>query len=204
MYYTGSFSKTGREMRFLDNGVAKPATRTFATVEDLVKYVETIDHKRLQGVIVLKDDKPVKIVNNVYQTFFLVRGNEPSVKFRYLQIRNSDQMVRAIHVLYPEHADEFAEYENILYNAARNIHSCYIRRFIRKEYSVVSKEEHYIVKECHAWHLNDRANNKVTLEKVLSMLDVQSAVFLNRLIKTYKNQAKQNLSVASSAMSSSQ
>ena len=41
------------------------------------------------------------------------------------------------------------------------------------------------MKACHAWHIEDRDHNKVSLNKVVEILDKQSPVNLNKMIKTY-------------------
>ena len=55
------------------------------------------------------------ILSPAYQEFFHVRGNEPSIKFRYLQVRMNKSQCDMLSYLYPKYTESFGEYENILY-----------------------------------------------------------------------------------------
>ena len=93
-------------------------------------------------------------------------GNEPSIKFRYLQLRlhkeNTDDLFR----LYPKFADTFEEYENVIYKICENIYESYVNRYIHKQYVTLPKEEYTISKECHKWHMEDRVKNRISMRKV--------------------------------------
>lgn len=164
--------------------VPYPKALPITSVDELMEYVASVDIYKLQGVIVFSDDnKQYKIMNSMYQHLFNVRGNEPSVKFRYLQIRMNRKMTDMLYSLYPENAHLFDEYENNLYDIARFIYDSYVNRYIHKNFVSVPKEEYSIMNECHSWHIQDRKTNKVKLEKVLEVMNTRSAVVLNRMIR---------------------
>ena len=93
-----------------------------------------------------------------------------------------------LYFLYPRFADTFDEYENALYDIARNINNNYIRRFIKKKYVTVPKEEYQVMKACHTWHLEDRAKNRISLRKVIDILNEQTPTNLNKIIRRYNNE----------------
>jgi hypothetical protein len=42
--------------------------------------------------------------------------------------------------------------------------------------------------KCHKWHLLDRAKNKITIDKVIDILNEQKANDLNQMIRRFKAQ----------------
>ena len=120
---------------------------------------------------------------------FKARDNEPSIKFRYLKVRNDENTVNMLKALYPEMIKVFDQYENTIYDIAKSIHSAYVARFIKKSrYVRQPKEEYTVIKECHAWHEQDRTENRITLDKVLDIMKSQSATNLNRMIRRFTNE----------------
>lgn len=158
------------------------------TAEQVGDYVETLDPLVYQGVIAFSPTgEHIKIVNTKYQIYSQVRGNEPSIMFRYLKIRNNVAYNRMMFELYPEHKTGFVSYENSIVKIAKTIHTAYINRFVNKQQVVVTPEEYRIVKECHSFHMKDREHNKVTLTLVMSILSMpQYTATLNGLVKKLK------------------
>ena len=143
-----------------------------------------------QGIICFDQtkNKQYKFLNSEYYDLFKIRGNEPSVKFRYLQIRQDKEMVDKLYYLYPKYADAFDDYEQTMYECAKKINKNYIDRFIKKKYVTVPKEEFCVMKECHNWHLKDRERNRISLRKVMDEMNQQSPTNLNKIIRRYKNE----------------
>ncbi len=144
----------------------------------------------LQGIVIYDNEnkKQYKLFDADYYKLFQVRGNEPSVKYRYLQIRNDKQLVDDLYYLYPKFADAFDDYENTLYECGKMINKYYIDRFIKKKYVTVPKEEYAVMTGCHQWHLEDRTKNRISLRKVIDILNEQPASNLNRIIRRFKNE----------------
>jgi len=71
-------------------------------VDEILQYVTETNIYELQGIICFcSDNKQLKIMNNEYQELFFARGNEPSIKFRYLQVRMNQRMHTMLCKLYP-------------------------------------------------------------------------------------------------------
>jgi hypothetical protein len=178
-------------------GIDWPREHTFENWENLVSEVNNQNPEKLQGIIIYdtKSIKQYKVFNREYYKLFQVRGNEPSVKYRYLQVRMDKQMVDNLYYLYPKFADAFDDYENTLYECAKQINKNYIDRFIKKKYVTVPKEEFTIMKACHDWHLEDREKNRISLRKVIDTMNEQNPSNLNKIIRRYKSeQVKDELS----------
>jgi hypothetical protein len=195
IFHVGTF--LGNDHRILSMaeniGLSYPERHEFFSLDDLVNFVQTeVDPKRVQGVVCFgTQNRQVKVLHPSYMEMFRARGNEPSVKFRYLQVRMNRKMVDMLYQLYPDLAPTFDDYENTIYDIARSIYRSYVQRFIKRNYVTVPKEEYLVINECHSWHLSDRENNRVNLDRVIQMLNKQPPTNLNHMIRRFKiEQAK--------------
>lgn len=159
----------------------------FNSFDELYNYIDYSDFLSKQGVIIFTQDNKhhYKIFNDNYNELYEARGNEPSIKFRYLQVRRNKKLVDALKYLYPEFIQNFDDYEHNLFNIASNIHVAYVNRFIKKMYTTVNSDEYQVIKACHTWHSEDRFVNKINLDKVFEFLELQSPSSLNHMIKRY-------------------
>lgn len=186
VYHVGTFinKKLDLNDEFL---IPKPTKHKWLNIDELVQYVSTVDYTQKQGVIGFgPNDTQVKVYNKNYQDLFKIRGNEQSIKFRYLQLRMDFDMVEKLCNLYPSYKEIFDEYEDMLYEIAFQIYQAYKKRFIYHEHIVVPPKEYQVMKECHEWHKEDRTNNLMTLERVIKVLNKQPPTNLNHMIRNYK------------------
>lgn len=168
----------------------KPVELKFQDYNQMCEYVNEKSFTTRQGVILFigpEFTQQIKLVNKEYQFLYNIRGNQPSIKFRYLQLRNDKEMSKHLYFLYPRFADIFDGYERTLYEIANKINTAYIRRFIKKTHIVVPKEEYKVMQDCHQWHIADRDRNKISFQKVLEILNKQDATTLNKMIRNFKN-----------------
>ena len=194
IYHVGTFINGMVDLN--DNiFVTKPRKVNFLDVDDLCFYADTeIDYNHYQGVIVFApNNKQYKIINNDYQELFNIRGNEPSIKFRYLQVRMIKRQLDGLYFLYPEMSGKFDEYENILFRISGKIHNAYMQRFIKKIHTVVSPEELAVIKACHTWYSLDRNSNRVTREKVIDFMNLQPPTKLNKMVRSYIQEMKRTV-----------
>jgi hypothetical protein len=187
MYHVGTFVD-GELNLDEDVGIPYPEKLSFMTIDQLLDHVENnVDYHRLQGVCCFGPGNiQIKVHHRDYQDLFTARGNEPSIKFRYLQVRMNRRLTNMLYHLYPEQESVFEDYENTLYDIAQSIHRAYIQRFIKKRYVTVPREEYQIVRECHSWHLADRENNRINIDQVIDVLNKQPPTNLNHMIRRFK------------------
>jgi len=188
VYYVGSFWNSGNSYGFDTIPISTPRRPMLNTTEELVQYVDSVNPNVIQGVIIVTtDNKIFKVINDSYNELYSIRDNCPSVKFRYLQVRNNPGLKSQLVKLYPNFQEEFKKYELAILAIAREIHNAYMARFVNKQYRKVSPDLYVVIKICHGMHIADR-NLKITYQKVLETLNSQSAVYLNRIIKTHLHQ----------------
>lgn len=188
LFHVGTFINGDLSLDKEDKiNIPMPKKHTFRDVNEVISYVSNINFKYLQGVIVFAPNNvQFKIINKCYQDLFKARGNEPSIKFRYLQVRMNKKLVRMLYDLYPEQADIFDEYENTLYDIARSIYRAYVQRFIKKRYVTVPREEFKIIRDCHTWHLSERTENRISIQQVITVMNQQSPTDLNHMIRRFR------------------
>lgn len=161
-----------------------PQRHYFKTIEELLGYVYNIDYKKLQGVIVFAPNNlQIKVFNKDYHYLYNVRGNEPSIKFRYLQVRTNIDFKESMYFMYPEYHESFDKYENYIHDIAGDITDSYIERFIKKNYVTVPTEEFNVIRKCHSWHIENRLENKINVKKVIEILNAEPPTNINRMIK---------------------
>lgn len=188
LFHVGTFVD-GKLVMTENINIPHSRKHTFVNIDELVDYVSKVDIRNLQGVIVFAPgNKQYKILHKNYQEFFNVRGNEPSIKYRYLQVRMNSRMVNMLYYLYPDMNDTFDKYENTIYAIAKMIYSSYVDRYIKKIWVSVAKEEFNVIRECHKWHEEDRKKNRITLDKVIEKLNEQNPTNLNKMIRRFHNE----------------
>ena len=162
-----------------------PSRLTFENVEELNKYVEECDVKKYQGVVGFSGTHCVKIVSPSYSRLFNVRGNQPSLKYRYLEVRNNVELKQDFLNLYTDMKNTFSEYERNLNSIASVIHKYYMRRFVRHEYLMVAKPYFKIMSSCHTDYKN--TGEIVTLQKVLNKINSQPPSMLIELLRSFES-----------------
>ena len=187
VYHVGTF--IDGELSVNDKiNIPSPKEYKFSDIQEMLDYVDQISYKDTQGIISFNNGnkKVVKVFHQSYQDLFKARGNEPSIKFRYLQVRMQKRTMNMLYHLYPDKIEVFDEYENTLFDIARSIYRSYVQRFIKKRYVTVPKEEFSVIRECHSWHLSDRQNNRISIDTVINFMNKQSPTSLNHMIRRYK------------------
>jgi len=188
LYHVGTFIEG--KLSLSDNiNIPYPTKHQFKSLDELNTYVTGVDIRDLQGVICFApDNKQYKIVNQEYQDLFRARGNEPSIKFRYLQVRMNRRLTAMLYHLYPNWEARFDEIENTLWEIGRSIYTAYVQRFIKKRFVTVPTEEFMVIRECHKWHEEDRTTNRISINKVIDTLNTQTPTALNRMIRRIRNE----------------
>ena len=195
VYHVGTTLEDGKWI-FDDNvGIPQPRKFNFQSVDELLTYVKNVDFEFLQGVIVFtQDGNHFKVLNNTYKDFFELRGNEPSIKFRYLQIRKDPKKTDLLYKRYPNSINQFDEYENILYEIANRIYKRYESQYIKRldqEFPMMPHHEYQIMIGCHKWHQEDKKSNRVSLRKVIEVMNEKDPHILNQLIRGKKEEEKE-------------
>jgi hypothetical protein len=183
MFHVGTFVDNELSMEE-DVLIPYPVKHDFRTFDELFNYINEQNYKTSQGIVVFAPNNiQYKIFNRDYMYLYKIRGNEPSIKFRYLQIRQSSDAKEGLKFLYPEFTEQFDNYEKYLKRIATDINNAYIERYIKRNYVTVPSEEFKVMSLCHSWHSENRKENKININKVYEILVSEQPTSLNRMIK---------------------
>ena len=163
-----------------DIGIVRPSEQTFENAHQLLTAVANMDPFSCQGIFGCGENGFFKLINGSYSTLSKVRGNEPNLIKRYLDVRKSQEEFSAFSYLYMDSQELFTNVEKDLNKVARNIHMVYMKRFISKQYAVVDPSRYGILKKCHSLYLQNR--EPITLEIVWQMLNNESPTTLYRIL----------------------
>jgi len=154
---------------------------------DLRKKLDSINPFEYQGLIGFsnKEIKVIKILSDRYKEWMEVRGNNPNLRFRYLELRTQPEKLEKLYYLYPIYSQMFDDIDEILNKISRDICKKYIYRYIKKRYITVPNEEYNVMKQCHRWYLEDKENNKIFSKKVLYFIDNLPTAIKIKLINNY-------------------
>jgi hypothetical protein len=169
-----------------DIGVPHPDKLVFNSKDNFINYMMSIDEYKLPGVLMFnKNGNTTKFITPEYDRLFKLRGNVPSVNYRYLQIRNDPYIVQDYKKLYYNNNEMFAKYEHAILMLGQVIHFHYLNRYVNKQYVNVASELFRVMKHCHLWHCNNRKDNIVTRDTIIKFIGLQKPNHLNKMIKNW-------------------
>ena len=156
-------------------------------MNELKEYVSNVDYKKLQGLIfITKEGRTVKVLNDKYYYYSKLRGNNPNILLRYLELQyeKDKQRVKEFVELYDDKRELFIEFGKVLDDICGNIYRKYRNRFVRKMVSIAPPEQYYVIRELHDGFLKDR-KNIVTPERVISHVHTLQPLRLLSLFNSY-------------------
>lgn len=182
MYHVGTFSDGELVYDKSIEGLKTPKKYTFNSFQQVKEKMDSINYKELQGLVVFSQRNAVmKIMTSDYKELFDLRGNESSLRFRYLQIRGDVIKVQKYLELYPDFTDMAYFVEDCLLTAAKTIHDSYVSRHIHKNFVTLPKTEYIVSQSCHRNFLETM--QYVTINTVLKEINKLNAVNLNMVLK---------------------
>lgn len=166
----------------------RPTLLSIKNEEDLLNHILKSDCFRDQGVLIYdkcKDTTYTKIYSRNYAIYKEIRGNEPSIFYRYLQVRDDKASVQKMYELYPESIELFKQWDGCARAIIKSIHNAYMDRYVQKEFTMLSPAIHYILKESHKRYVESR--KKITLTIIREVLQAN----VNVLYSLVKEEMKQ-------------
>ncbi len=174
----------------VDVGIPMPREYKLASRKELNDHFNQMDWTKVTGTLVLSQGSWTKIHHPEYSIRSKIRNNEPSLPFRYLQLRLDCEKTNMLYNLFPQFSEKFDLYEDTIYEIAQFLHTSYMNRFVHKQFVTVDREFYPILRLCHEWHTQDRKNNKVSLDKVIEIINSRYDHVLNKMIRTFLRNQK--------------
>lgn len=116
------------------------------TPESITTLVKTLDPQYHPGILLRNGTHEIKIVSKKYKDLLLVRGNESSLAWRYLQVRNDYKMYKPFLDLYVERSSLFNKIEDKIKRSAHRLSDLYIDRYENGKYDFLPPLQHYLLK----------------------------------------------------------
>lgn len=102
--------------------------------DEINNVVMNTDKNVSQGLLLItSSDEYIKVYNNDYDYFQRLRGNVPSIKFRYLNLKgedNSDDIIADYKDLYPEF--DWETLDRNINQICSILHDLYLKKYIQK------------------------------------------------------------------------
>jgi hypothetical protein len=185
--HIGEFdNKTNLLVEGNTSGLPSLPQLSFNTVFDLIEYVRKLNHLEHPGVIIyFPNQTQLKIYNHNYKKAQELRGNQPDLLYRYLEVRKNNDLSNRFLELYKEQEDYLISSELAILDVSKKLFHLYMRRYIQKQYVFVPKCEFMVMQMCHQWHNENRDLNKISLNKVLEILENLPIKMLYSIVKNY-------------------
>lgn len=183
--------------------IPKPQELFFEDIKDMLCALDNIDFKRIQGFVAIqsekgRDDKHFKILNNQYKYYFDLRGNTPSIRFRYLQLEHQNimsrenqpqKMIDDFCAMYNYNPKPFQEY--IWSKIVEDLFQKYQQRYIKKipDDTSLTRKQDIMLKEIHRHFINSlKIGNRRSTNKsiIMDILTIQNPSSFNQLIAEYE------------------
>jgi hypothetical protein len=184
-YFSGCFRDGVRSMKN-DTSLTCPEQLKFSNITELEDYVKGTDHRVHQGVIVmLPDQTTIKVMHPQIVTYKSIRGTEPSVENAYFRVRKSESDTKLFSELFPNVNKEVIE--TTITDMTMYLYKMYVRRYIKKLYTVLHPCLFHILRKAHIFHTENRSTNMVSLDKITEIVKEQSPTVLYNMYKEFKN-----------------
>ena len=139
---------------FKSSQVKLPETFSLTTYENLENYILELSDYKTMGVIIYHTQSGVrtKCRNAAYEEVRRLRGNQPKLQYRYLELRNQKRLNDYLYY-FPEARDDCAKYTTQLYGFTRGLHTNYIRCYIQKRKPLKEFQHQYKNHMFFGYHL---------------------------------------------------
>jgi hypothetical protein len=157
------------------------------SLEQLKEEMKNINHSSSQGIILINSKgESVKVMKHEYTEAFKLRGNQPNILLRYIELQQEgvEERVKQFFEMYPEHKDTIVTFTEVIEDICNFMFRKYRNRFIRKQVAIVPPDLYYIIRELHDAYLKDRTQI-VTPERVYDYVHSLSPLKLLGLFNSY-------------------
>ncbi len=165
------------------------------TADELRAHVDQMSWQIFSGVIMfLSDGTMCKVINREYYMKRQIRGNEPNLRIRYLQLAEIPGMSSKDLVdLLPEKKDFFDKVERDLQRLVHHLYGRYEYRYVNGNFLRLPREEFYFLEAFHVGHtglkgkyLSPDQKNSLK-EEIREKLEDCSPREINAMIKSMLN-----------------
>ena len=197
LYCVGAFDRDQNFAFTTDNAETRcptPEQVQISSADELVEYVDRVDPKECQGIVIMNPDGTSgKVVSPKYDALDKLRGNVPNVLHRYVQLRWQPEQLQKYRELYPEFATAFAEWEDAMQHICSNVLRKYIERYINHNTAILPREQYTLMTQLHQYYMNvlKPQRQRAEMQHIWEILGKWQERDVNVLFKEYQSRKRQ-------------
>jgi hypothetical protein len=133
-------------------------------------------HYTIMGVVIRSLDYATrtKIRNPNYEYVRRLRGNQPNLFYRFLELRKEDLVFEYLNYFH-EDKPSFEKYNEILYKFTIELYKCYVSCYIKKEKPLLEYPSHFRTHMymLHSMYINElkAKNENIKLKHVIQFVN---------------------------------
>ena len=177
-----------------DIGIPHVEELTPSNAEEVEQVIQTVDPLKTQGLLIVSKTQPAQIfkkMNPMYAKRLAVRGNDPSLRFRYISLFSRPSIQTELREMFPEKTGLFDSVDKRLFEKTHFIAESYNERYIERAYIRINKVDYYIMKLLRE-KMGLRSKEPVDRDNVYSVLAGVNAPTLNNLLKSTDEVSRQD------------
>lgn len=151
-----------------DTNIMIPQSYEFTSYDDIEAIILCMnDTYKDTGIMIHHiDGARCKIRNPAYEFVKMLRGNQPKLKYRYIELRQKGQ-VSAYLNYFPEAYNDFIDFQKEIHSFTEELYENYIRCYIKKEKPLLEFEEKQHRKCMYNLHLIYKDELKAKGKKII-------------------------------------
>jgi hypothetical protein len=125
--------------------IRRPKTYNFTTYDDLETLIAVMNEDYKEAGIMIYHTvscERTKIRNPNYEFVRCLRGNQPKLQYRYLEMRQNGQVAAYLRY-YPEAQADFNKFKKQIHDFTEKLHTHYISCYIKKSKPLLEYEEKF-------------------------------------------------------------
>lgn len=142
------------------------------------------------GLIMYNKGKAKKVCHDEYLELLHLRGSNPAIEWRYLELRDSMDKQKQLRTMFPWGSIQCDKMDVKYQNLISKVHNLYMHKFITKDAYEMPKEEYVTICRLHEWFKNKRTqgdkNIRVSRDVVKEHLDKAPLMYIQRMMKRLK------------------
>lgn len=153
---------------------------------DLLHYMNHINVMQYQGILATRvgqNNDQIKFLHPQYASLSEIRGNNPNLRYRYLELRQDPEKVKLLYYLYPRQTELFDSMEGSLHHLSRILYRFYVSRYMKNQFITLPKEEYRVLKKCHEYYLQNKQMNRIYSSKIIDILNSEPTLSLYKMIR---------------------
>ena len=166
-YNKTSFVKENVHTIHLPSNITRPLEYK-GTFDDMKKEIHSMKSVHSCGIFLQKNDTYLKFISPYYKNLKNLRGNNPSIGHRYVEMRQQNEQLKLEEWFTDDiNRTRINEMKQKYDALVTKLHKLYISRFIKKVIREMPKEEFVTIHRCHQWYKEHSSSGSIVVRSVV-------------------------------------